>query len=152
MINAENCTTTTASFSILERALYFMFVRPVELLKDTFDCQTNKVEGAIVLAVLALTNLATHRGWQEIVGVLAVFYAWQHVSVANRLAEAAAQVPAAGQTDVHCQALLQSCLYKKEILWVVYFLLIGANAALVGCAVFLAYGPWRRLWRRYHPA
>lgn len=83
----------------------------------------------LVAVALVLAPLAAARGWHE----------W--------LAAAAARA----RPEVACFRWMWGYFLAKEALWVAYFIATGANAALGGCAVFLAYPAWRRWWRRRHP-
>lgn len=131
-------------------------VRIVETLKRRFGLKTWHVESAFVflcLATVAAGRIAiTGHGWVEWIGVLAVWGTFQHASVANRLEEKEARRAAqTGTPEVECYEKLARYFYLKEIAWFVYFVLIGAYSALVGVFVFLAYGHWRKAWRKYHP-
>lgn len=90
----------------------------------------------------------------EFVGAAAVTLTFTHAQVADRLAEAERNKSslygadsAINEHSVHCHAWLTRYLVTKEILWCVYFVVLGAWSALVGVAVFLAYPLWRKWWR-----
>lgn len=102
-----------------------------------------------LLAVLAAKGLST----KEVIGTLAVLLAFCHVQVATRLDESAEQKEGARHSSeasqgVRCRVWLERYLLAKEMLWLVYFVLLGAYSALVGVAVFLLYPFWRRLRKR----
>lgn len=105
-------------------------------------------EHAVVISVLAAVWLATGHASRESLGSLAVYLAFGHASVGERLREreAARAVP-----SVECHRASTWYFVGKELCWAAYFLLSGTYAALVGCAVFAAYPLWRRYWRRVHP-
>lgn len=126
-------------------------VRLVEALKRLFHCRTWQIESAFVLLVLALTALLSGRGRIEWIGVVAVWFTFMHASVSNRLEEMEAKrVQESGLISVDCYRWSTRYLFLKEVCWLSYFLLLGAWSALVGTAIFLAYSPWRRLWRKHH--
>ena len=105
-------------------------------------------EHAIVATVLGGVLLATSGGWIEWVGAAAVFCGFCHASIAERLREREA---ARTTPSVDCHRLATWFFLAKEAGWVVYFVALHAWSALVGCALFLLYPLWRRLWRRWHP-
>jgi hypothetical protein len=96
--------------------------------------------------------LISAKGWVEWIGVFAVFLNFGHVSVADRLAESQShKVSQGNKADIECYYKLQYYYYGKELLWLIYFVTLGAWSALIGVILFLLYTPWRRLWRKYHP-
>lgn len=102
----------------------------------------------MVAAALAATALASGGGreWFAAAGVLGSFL---HAQVADRMAEAQA---AAAEPDVPCHAMSRVYFVAREAAWVAYFATGRCWSALVGCALFLAYPPWRRWWRSRRPA
>lgn len=105
--------------------------------------------GEIAVVAVALATVAIVRGsWQEWIAAVAVLATFGHASVAERMREreAARVVP-----TVECHRALWLYYGAKEFAWVAYFVATEAFAALVGCAVFLAYPAWRRWWRTRHP-
>lgn len=39
--------------------------------------------------------------------------------------------------------------YLKEIIWLIYFVILGAWSAIIGVFIFLIYGWWRLAWNRH---
>lgn len=105
-------------------------------------------EHAVVIGVLAAVWLASGYEPREALGSLAVYLAFGHASVSERMREreAARAVP-----SVDCYRASTWYFVGKEICWAAYFFWSGTYAALVGCALFAAYPLWRRWWRRVHP-
>ncbi len=103
----------------------------------------NLVVGTYLLgvALAASWSLAGAAWWAQWVGVLAVFYTFQHVSVASRLEEAQDR---SDVKIVECYRKLTPYLVVKELLWIVVFVLTGAWTALAGIPIFLLYPVWRR--------
>lgn len=99
---------------------------------------------AVTLAVCALLR-GSPSDW---LSATAVFFTFQHGSVAERLRERQAVKQLA---DVACHRRLDFYLYCKETLWVAFFLVNKSYPALIGCALFLLYPQWRKWWRRRHP-
>lgn len=98
---------------------------------------------------LVLGGVALWRGsWTEALAALAVLATFGHASVAERMRERQA---AQTTPDVSCHRWTWGYFLAKEALWVAYFIVTGAFAALAGCAVFLVYPAWRSWWRRRHP-
>ena len=106
-----------------------------------------------MLLALIITTLLTDKDWVEYIGVAAVFFTFNHASIAEymREAEAKRELSETGKL-VDCHYKLPYYFYAKEFCWFTYFFLIGAHSALVGVIIFLLYQPWRKLWRSYHPA
>ena len=130
-------------------------VRIVESVKKVLHVHTYQVESGFVLLVLLLVTVISGGEAVEWIGVGAVFFAFAHAKVANRLAEREEY----RQINAYCEGIgILSCHHKtkryfiiKEMLWFVYFILLGAWSALVGVILFLLYEPWRKLWRTHHP-
>lgn len=102
-------------------------------------------------AILVLSAAAVGSGadrWQSWVSAAAVFCAFCHASISERMRErqAAAAVP-----TVECHAKLGWFFAAKEVLFAVTFVAAGLWPLLAGSALFLAYPVWRRAWRRWHP-
>ena len=108
--------------------------------------RTWHVELAVVAAVLLAVVFATGGGWLELLGAGAVTLSFAHAQVADRLAELARDVR--DQTLAPCHRWASRYLVGKETLWLVYFVAHRSWSALAGVALFLAYTPWRRWWRR----
>ena len=143
---------TKEYYLLFMKKLEKLLVLPVEKIKKVCGCKTWHAEAALVLLVLVFVSIASGRGWIEWVGVAAVWFAFMYTSVANRLEEAeVVHMKMSNKTLVECYRWLGRYLYIKETLWFIYFALLGAWSALAGVVIFLLYGPWRRLWRKYHP-
>lgn len=106
------------------------------------------VESMVVAAILGgFTYLAGSKS-VEWLGAAAVWCAFSHAQIAERLAERQAAQP---KPDVPCFKKLGAYFFLKELLWLSYFLLNKSYAALLGVFIFLLYPFWRKLWRRIHP-
>ena len=127
-------------------------VKLVEWLKKLFGCKTYHIEGAFVILVLIAVALFNEKDWIEYFGIAAVFFTFMHATIAEYMREAEAGRTISNAVTVHCHSKLPYYFYAKEICWFIYFFLLGANSALVGVIIFLLYQPWRKLWRKYHPA
>ncbi len=127
-------------------------VKTADYIKKLLRCKTWQLESIFVLVVLVGVALISQKGVVEWIGVGAVWLTFMHASVANRLEEA--ERVRANTTDarlVHCYQWISRYFYMKEVLWFLYFFLLGAWSALAGSILFLLYGPWRHLWRRHNP-
>lgn len=118
-----------------------------------FKFETWMAESAFVAIALSIVAYATglHYDGQRLVdwiGAAAVLYTFKHASVSDRLAEKQATRPI---PDVSCYRKLQQFYITKEVLWVVYFIMLGSYTPLVGCGIFLLFPLWRKFWRKYHP-
>lgn len=105
--------------------------------------RTWHIETLVVAIVLVLTNLATHRGKLGWLSALAVLASFGHASISSRMAEKQAEKVS---PDVECYRLAVWYFVAKEVLWVSYFLVTGAYAALVGCGIFIVHPIWRRFY------
>lgn len=106
-------------------------------------------ESIIVAIILICVTLVTSNGTlTEWIGAAAVFCAFNHAQISDRLAERQAikVVP-----DVKCYWKLIWFFITKEILWFTYFMLQHSYAALVGVILFILYPIWRKIWRHYYP-
>lgn len=105
-------------------------------------------ESAVVLILLVIPMIFTGISWRELVGTLAVFFTFKQTQIADRMTEKqSAQV----KPDVHCYKWFYRHFYFKEILWVIFFIMVESWSALIGCGVFLIYPIWRKTYRRYKP-
>lgn len=127
--------------------------------------RTWQVELLVAAIVLFGVALLAGGSWVQLVGAGAVALSFAHAQVADRLAEAEADrrgnellwVPAENRRNnrqeftprlAHCHAWAVRYLVGKELLWLVYFVALGAWSALAGVGLFLLYPLWRRGWRR----
>ncbi len=126
-------------------------VRSFIKLRDFTHLRTYHIEQLFVGIVLVAAALITRRGFIEWVGVVAVFFNFGHVSVADRLREAEElRHQRREPVSVECYKKLDYYYFSKEFFWLLYFILLGAWSALVGVGLFLLYTPWRRIYRKYH--
>lgn len=104
---------------------------------------------AIVVAVALIAQLFfTHFHLPEIICSLAVFVTFLHAQVADRMQERQAILET---PDVHCHWKLNWFFVTKECLWIAFFLMTSAYAALSGAILFSLYPLWRKYWRKIHP-
>jgi hypothetical protein len=130
--------------------------------------RTYHVELVVVAAVLAAVTGLSDGEWFQYVGAGAVLLSFAHVQVADRLAEAESQriefatrsvrVSSSGDVaarydhnqrafSVHCHRWAARYLVGKEVLWLAYFIFLGAWSAIAGVVMFLLYPLWRHWWR-----
>ena len=129
-----------------------VLIRAVEFIKTTLGIRTYVIEYAVIAIVLITVAIVSKKGWVEWLGVLAVFLTFGHASIAERLREREAlRHQARSDIEVACYWKLPYYFYAKELVWLVYFILIGASSAIAGVVVFLIYTPWRSYYRKWHP-
>ncbi len=129
-----------------------LIIRWMEWVKNKFHIQTYIIEYIFVAGILVAVAILSHKGWIEWIGVFAVFLTFGHASIAERLREREElRHIKKSAIEVHCYYKLPYYFYAKEILWFVYFVLLGAYSALAGVVIFLLYTPWRRYYRKHHP-
>lgn len=102
------------------------------------------VIGAVLIAQLFFTRFT----YQEIICSLAVFFTFLHAQIADRMQERQAILET---PDVHCHWKLNWFFTIKEFLWITFFLMTSAYAALTGAILFFLYPFWRKYWRRIKP-
>lgn len=110
--------------------------------------RTWHAEWVVVALVLIVVNVVTQAALVEWVGAAAVLLSFGHAAVADRMAERQARM---AKPDVECYYLNRRYFVGKELLWVAYFIIHHSYAALVGCAVFVAYPVWRGWYRSRCP-
>ena len=105
-------------------------------------------EAIVVGAVLIVQLFFTRFALPEITASLAVFFTFLHAQVGDRMQErqATMEIP-----DVHCYWKLNWYFWIKEFLWISFFLMNGAYAALSGAIMFFIYPFWRKYWRKIKP-
>lgn len=106
--------------------------------------RTWHIELAVVGGILSAVNLLAKRDLVEWVGSAAVLTSFAHSQVTDRLAERESK----RESPEDCHLMARRYFVSKEILWVVYFLAVGAWSPLIGCALFLIYPVWRAWYRR----
>lgn len=107
--------------------------------------RTWQIELFVVASIEFAVALVFGRTAFELLGALAVTLSFAHGQVADRLAENEA---ARLSPDVECHRWATRYFVGKEIVWISYFVGLGAWSALVGAGLFVAYPLWRRWWRR----
>ncbi len=153
------------------------FVVGVKRFRDVLGIQTYQVEYLFVFVVLLGTRLLSGgfslaplvviaqngltavwtdpvvRIWlADWVALVGVVYSFAHASVADRLAEVEGDRVTAGQAPIiECYNKLHTSFVKREIAWLLTFLLLQSWSALAGVFIFLAYPAWRKAWRRTYP-
>jgi hypothetical protein len=112
------------------------------------EARTWHAEATVVALVLFVVWLATGARPVELLGSIAVLFTFMHAQVGDRLAEKeAARARAGDPVLVACHHWMWRYYVSKEAWWLAYFVSMRAWSALVGCAVFMAYPVWRRVWR-----
>ncbi|HEY8191595.1 MAG TPA: hypothetical protein VIG74_04155 [Alphaproteobacteria bacterium] len=113
-----------------------------------FNKYTWQIEAAVVgVSLLAVIALSGGR-WVEYIGAAAVFFTFMHAQVTDRMAEQQAVLP---QPTVQCWRWAQRYFFIKEVLWLVYFMLLHAWSALLGVGLFLLYPAWRKYYKASNP-
>ncbi|MDQ3018924.1 MAG: hypothetical protein M3Q64_03575 [bacterium] len=142
------------SIELALKSIELPLVHTMEFLRGRLKFKTYQVENITVFTILIMVLIATRSElniwkWVEL---LAVFFTFLHASIAQRLEERQRQRHLDhGEAEVDCYYKLPWYLVGKEILWLITFVYLGAWAALAGVMIFLAYYPWRSIWRKYHP-
>jgi hypothetical protein len=131
------------------KALFKLFRKA----EKSMGTKAHYFETGIVFLILASTALISDKGWVEWVGVLGVTFTFEYQVLSTYLREHAEARKKIGK-DVRSDFIykeIQFLFYAKEIIWITYFLLLGAYSAIVGTIVFICYGIWRKLYRDEYP-
>lgn len=94
--------------------------------------------------LLLSTIVGPELGWRQALGGSAVMVTFLHAQVSDRLREYAA----GDISSPECAHLERAYYIGKEVLWLVYFLSLGAYAPIIGTMGFLLYPKWRAYHRR----
>jgi hypothetical protein len=105
-------------------------------------------EAFVVGVVLFVQLFFTSFSYSEIVCSLAVFFTFMHAQVADRMQERQAMLE---NPDVECHWKSNWFFMIKEFLWITFFLMTSAYAALSGAIMFFLYPFWRKYWRKIKP-
>lgn len=107
----------------------------------------------VMLAQLFIAAwLTNHFDWRELIGTAAVLVLFAHGQVSDRLSEQEAErVKQGAEPHVHCHRMEKRYFMGKEVLWMLYFALIGAWSAIAGTLLLFLYRPWRSWYRRRRP-
>lgn len=111
------------------------------------------LETGFVFLILAITAILSGKGWVEWVGVFGVTFTFEYQVLSTYLREHGEARKKRGK-NVKSDYIYKEILflfYAKEIVWIVYFLLLQAYSAIVGTIIFICYGIWRKLYRSEYP-
>lgn len=104
-----------------------------------------QIESAVVLLILLTQLFFVEVSLKEVVGSLAVWITFMHGQVSDRMQEKMAEQ---AEPDVECYRWSNRYFMAKEVLWILYFFMTGAYAAITGAAVFFLYPLWRKIYRK----
>ncbi|MFA5987031.1 MAG: hypothetical protein WC797_00035 [Candidatus Paceibacterota bacterium] len=130
--------------------ILFRFFRKFE---KSLGVKVHFIETGLVFLILSITAILSGKGWVEWVGVFGVVFTFEYQVLSTYLAEhgeARKRIGKHVKSDFIYKEI-QLLYYTKEIVWISYFLLLGAYSAIVGTIVFICYGVWRRLYRSEYP-
>jgi len=100
--------------------------------------KTYNKERLFVLIVLLLP-LIFNSTYIELLSAIAIWVTFQHHQVASRMQEKQNR----DNPSVGCHKKLNLYFYIKEILWVIFYILIEAYSGIIGSIIFLLYPRWR---------
>ena len=129
------------------------FVRIFEDVRKTTGLKQHYIETAVAAVILIITAVISGKGWVEWVGVLGVILTFEYQVLSTYLrehAEAREQRGKKSKSDFIYKEI-QVLYYLKELIWVLYFLALGAYSALAGTFIFISYGAWRKVYRKMIP-
>gem|GEM_PF-3122308 len=134
-----------------------MIIKPVFVLfrkaESSLGTHTHYLETFFVFLVLSLTAIISGKGWVEWVGVFGVIFTFEYQVLSTYLREHSEARKKMGK-NVKSDLLhkeIQFLFYSKEVIWISYFILLGAYSAIVGTIVFICYGIWRKMYRNEYP-
>lgn len=108
------------------------------------------IEDAFVIITLIITLIIARGNYIEWIGSVAVFIGFKHAVIAFRLEEVVERQKTHGDTAFNSHGKQTQYFYAKEILWFVYFILLGAWSGLIGVVLFLSYPIWHKIREEYH--
>lgn len=108
------------------------------------------IEDVFVAAILIINVLILNGNYIEWIGALAVFIGFKHTVVAFRLEDVVEKRETHGDTAFNSHGYQTQYFYGKEILWFIYFILLGAWSGLVGVVIYLLYPLWHGVRVKYH--
>jgi len=110
--------------------------------------KTYQIELVVASLILFITAVLSGNNLGTWIGSFAVLISFCHTQVADRMAE---EQEVSKQPSVDCFKKLNQYLVAKEILWIVYFLILKAYPSIMGTALFLLYPVWRKFYRNKFP-
>lgn len=124
-----------------------------EAIRKQTGLKAHHVETIFAAAILSLTALISGKGWIEWIGVVGVTMTFEYQVLSTYLREHAEAKKRKGRSDGNANLVreIQVLYYLKELVWIAYFMFLGAYSALVGTILFICYGIWRRQYRKYFP-
>lgn len=112
--------------------------------------KTWHIESLFVGICLLLIAFISNKGWVEFMGILAVYFTFQHSVISERLAQAEKERGNNNQPIlVECHYKLSGYFIAKEFIWLIYFVILGAWSAIGGVVIFLLYPVWRKYYRKH---
>jgi len=129
-------------FTNIERRIVFIVKNIISWLKIS----DHVFELGLVLLVLVITALFSNKGLIEWLGVIGVILTFEYTLVATRLGE---NEKKGTKEEKNYYGRLLFFYYFKEVIWLVYFIALGAFSAIIGVFIFLIYGWWRLAWNKH---
>ncbi len=129
-------------------------VQAFEWLRRETGLKAHHLETVIAALILSAVATLSGRGWVEWIGVFGVTLTFEYQVLSTYLrehSEARKKVHGPTAKDAAVLTEIQVLYYLKECVWIAYFLFLGAYSALAGTMIFIAYGFWRRLYRKTLP-
>ncbi|HEX2858639.1 MAG TPA: hypothetical protein VHP58_00315 [Alphaproteobacteria bacterium] len=105
-----------------------------------------QLEQAVVFTTLALVAVLHGNTLAEWVGVFAVYFGFNHMSIADMLERAQHKRTV---KEVKCYKKLTYYMWAKEACWLAYFVLLNAYTGLVGVVIFALYPLWRAYYKKH---
>jgi len=132
------------SINFIERSIVLGVKRLISWLK----IPDHVFELSAVVIVLVFTAIVSGRELVEWLGVFGVILTFEYTLIATRLGE---NEEHGTQEEKKYFKRLLLFYYLKELVWLAYFIILGAWSAIVGVVIFLLYGGWRIAWHKHSP-
>lgn len=128
-------------------------LRSLRKVEKSAGTKAHYFETGFVFIILALTAIISKKGPIEWVGVLGVTFTFEYQVLSTYLREHGEARKKRGKNvkSDFVYKEIQFLFYSKEVVWLTYFLFLGAYSALIGTVVFVCYGIWRKLYREEYP-
>lgn len=129
------------------------FVKWFEVFRKSTKLRAHYIETGVVAVVLSAVAFISGKGIIEWVGVLGVICTFEYQVLSTYIREHA-ELRKKRNQSLESDLILkevQVLYYLKELIWIAYFIFLGAFSALAGTFIFIAFGVWRKHYRKYVP-
>lgn len=110
--------------------------------------KTWHIELFVVWVILSTTTFIFNNNVVGWITFLAVLYTFQCQQISDRLQE---REGVKDKPQVECYRKFNVFFVRKEILWIIVFIMLGSYPAIVGSVIMGLYPYWRKYYRKIKP-